>query len=63
MKKIIVLLIIIFLVGCNNKKTYEIVFFVNDSLLLKEEFDFYRKALINNGFETNDDIKFVYKLN
>ena len=40
-----------------------IVFYVNDSLLLKEEFDFYRKALINNGFETNDDIKFVYKLN
>lgn len=40
-----------------------IVFYVNDSLLLKEEFDFYRKALINNGFETNDDIKFIYKLN
>lgn len=39
------------------------VFYVNDSLLLKEEFDFYRKALIQNNFETDDNIKFVYKLN
>lgn len=40
-----------------------IVFYVNNSLLLKEEFDFYRKALVQNGFESSDNIKFVYKLN
>lgn len=40
-----------------------IVFYVNDNLLLKEEFDFYRKALKENNFITEDDIKFVFKFN
>lgn len=46
----------------NNAEINYIVFYVNDSLLLKEEFDFYRKALIHNGFKTSDNIKFAYKL-
>ena len=29
---------------------------------IKEKFDFYRKALIHNGFKTIDNIKFTYKL-
>lgn len=46
----------------DNAEINYIVFYVNDSLLLKEEFDFYRKALIHNGFKTSDNIKFAYKL-
>ncbi len=39
-----------------------IVFYVNDNLLLKEEFDFYKKALKENNFITDDNIKFIFKL-
>ena len=46
----------------DNAEINYIVFYVNDSLLLKEKFDFYRKALIHNGFKTIDNIKFTYKL-
>lgn len=51
---------------CNNIKEKIkiefIVFYVNDSLLLKEEFSFYKKSLRNIGFESNDDIMFKYSL-
>lgn len=36
-----------------------IVFYVNDSLLLKDEFKFYKKSLISCGFKSIDNVEFI----
>lgn len=42
-----------------SKEVKSIIFYVNDNLLLKEEFEFYRKALIYCGFKTTDNVEFI----
>ena len=42
-----------------NTSVKSIIFYVNDNLLLKEEFEFYRKALIYCGFKTTDNVEFI----
>ena len=46
-----------------KEEVNNIIFYVNENLLLKSEFDFYRKVLTQNGFKTNDDIEYKYELN